>query len=145
MILDKEMQDEFVKEVKALQKELRLITENLTKNWKQPALFAEFGQKVDRIYGTAATLGFTDFANYAKAMKDMCYMCSHSVNEIAQKKVLGMMLTCLENFDTLCAGVYDKKILASVSNQVKISMQKVSVLEKSVLADCKDKKSIKAA
>lgn len=92
MILDKEMQDEFVKEVKQIKAELQVTVDKLTANWKQPTLYAEYGQKIDRIYGTAATLGFMEFANYTKAMKDMCYMCSNSSNELAQKKVLGMMI-----------------------------------------------------
>ncbi len=142
MELDQEMKDDFVKEVKQLQMELQDLVNQLSDNWTQSALFERFGQTIDRIYGTATTLGFAEFGQYAKALKDVCYMCRHTEQEIAQKKVVNMMSGCLENFDALCLGVYDKKELLKVSTSLKVAIKKLDTLERSYFVNFKDKKSI---
>lgn len=142
MELDEEMKEEFLSEVRSLQLELKTIVDKLLLNYKQPPLFLEFGQKIDRIYGTAMTLGLNDFGLYAKAMKDVCYMCGNANSDMGQKKVLNMMSTCLENFDILCRGIGDPKAFKEVANVIKSSIQKVEILEKTYFSHVKDKKSV---
>ncbi len=142
MELDKEMRDDFVKEVKLLQRELKLIVNKLSDNWSQPELYSQFGKKIDGIYGTATTLGFEEFGQYAKAMKEICYMCSYSRQDIAQKKVVNVLGGCLENFDALCKGVYDKRALLKVSMALKVAIKKVDTLERSYFINFRDKKNI---
>lgn len=142
MELDQELKDDFIKEVLELKRELNLIVERLVVNHKQPSLYLEFGQKIDRIYGTSITLGFMEFGKYTKAMKDVCNMCGRSDSEMWQKKVVNLMSTCLESFDVLCKGIEQPKLLKGVAANIAISIQKVAILERSYFANVKDKKSI---
>jgi chemotaxis protein histidine kinase CheA len=142
MELDQELKDDFIKEVNELKKELKVVVDRLILNHKQPPLYKEFGQKIDRIYGTAITLGFTEFGKYAKAMKDVSYMCGNSDSEMGQKKVVNMMSTCLESFDILCKGIEEPKLLKGIAANIAISIQKVGILEKTYFTNVKDKKTV---
>ena len=95
MSADNEMLDIFVTEIKEIHALLTKITnEQMKKRVFDGKLFEQYGQAIDRIYGTAMTLGFTDLGKYTKAMKDVCYMCSQYNHEVVQKKVLRMMIEC---------------------------------------------------
>ncbi len=95
MTADKEMLDAFVQEITEIHVMLVKITnEQMKKKVFDGKLFEQYGQAIDRIYGTAMTLGFTDLGKYTKAMKDVSYMCSQYGHETGQKKVLRMMIEC---------------------------------------------------
>ncbi len=68
---NKEMLDIFVAEINEILGNLKAVTnEQMKKRTMDKVLFERYGQAIDRIYGTAMTLGFSDLGLYTKAMKD---------------------------------------------------------------------------
>jgi hypothetical protein len=95
--MDQELINDFIKEILEINKELKTITDDqIKKKVMDKNLFEKYGQAIDRIYGTALTLGYKEFGLYARIMKEVCYSCSQSDNEMAQKKVARMMIECNE-------------------------------------------------
>ena len=141
MELDQEMKTDFINEINQLKTPLRECIDGLSKNLNQANLYEKFGQTIDRIYGTATTLGFVDFGNYCKALKDMTYMCSNTENPIGQKKVYAVMVNCLENLDVFIRGLNNPNEMKVLKSQILIAMKKVETLERSCFSSVKDKKS----
>ncbi len=104
--MDKELLKDFISEILSINKNLKEITdEQVKKKVMDKALFEKYGQAIDRIYGTATTLGFKEFGAYSKIMKDVCYSCSQVDNEMAHKKVLRMMMECNEVLEKVPAAI----------------------------------------
>lgn len=113
---ENELIDEFVSEVKNIHKDLRTIVNTQLKTPKMDnALFENFGQLVDRIYGTAMTLGFIDIGKYFLAIKEISYMSSQSNHEVGKKKSLRMMMECVDNMEKICLSVYSKEELKNLN------------------------------
>ena len=77
MANSKDMIDFFVEEIHTLRAEMSLKVSKVMQGKLGEldlSYFAEFGQMIDRIYGTAATLGYEEIATYTKHLKDVCYM-----------------------------------------------------------------------
>ena len=109
MILQDELVDDFVAEIKSIHIELKLIVNTQLKTPKMDkVLFEKFGQFIDRIYGTATTMGFIEIGKYLQAMKAISYMSSQCNNEVGQKKALRMMMECVDNIEKIFTAVYNK-------------------------------------
>jgi chemotaxis protein histidine kinase CheA len=132
MILDPEMLVDFVTEIKALEAELKVPVLSLKTNLDQPKMFEKFGQVIDRIYGTAATLGFAELATYCGTLKKTCYDCSAANNKRGQVRVLGLMETCLENLDALIKGVHDPEAQKKLTHVLHLECQKAKKLHEEV-------------
>ena len=81
-----EMMSVFRDELSVISGILEPIAEKLRINPNQPPLYQEFGQVIDRVYGTAATLGLKEVAEYCRSMKTLTYKCSqtHAVHSMSQ-------------------------------------------------------------
>jgi hypothetical protein len=91
--LDKEIQDAFAEEVKGISDRLMPLAEKIRANYMtQPQLFGEFGQIIDGIYGTAATLGYAEISAYCRSIKVITYKCSKSTNVYALGQVKDLVL-----------------------------------------------------
>ncbi len=66
------------------------------------------GQAIDRIYGTAATLGFNEIANYAKALKESCYMGSASTSADGHKKLNNQITKFIEIAESVCSSMVEQ-------------------------------------
>jgi chemotaxis protein histidine kinase CheA len=139
--LDQEMKDDFIAEINLLKKDMQSCVDELTKKLDQPKLFEKFGQTIDRIYGTATTLGFMEFGQYCKALKDLTYMCSATQSQIGQKKVFAIIASSMGSLDIFVKAIDDPAELLKINNQIKIVLKKVETLEKSCFASVKDNKS----
>lgn len=134
--MDKELLKEFILETMKINADLKVVSEEQSKKkTMDPALFEKYGQSIDRIYGTAMTMGFTDLGKYAKAMKDMCYLCSQSTNETAQKKVLRMMIECNEILDKVPRAVVNPLEFKNFSRVFLVETTKAERLEKTDFRD----------
>lgn len=103
MKIDPELFSEFKNEVREIEKILKnTVNVIISSGMKDSASFEKYGQVVDRIYGTAATLGLKDFADYARTLKEVSYKCSQTKNEDAQKKVTRMLIEFLKYTDLAC-------------------------------------------
>lgn len=111
-----ELVDDFVFEIKTIHKDLRTIVNTQLKTPKmEHALFEKFGQMIDRIYGTAMTLGYTDIGKYFLAIKEISYMSSQCNHEVGQKKALRMMMECVDNMEKICSTIYNKEELKNLN------------------------------
>jgi hypothetical protein len=132
MNADNEMIEEFVTEMKSIHKDLQAIVNTQLKSAKMDnALFEKFGQMVDRIYGTAMTLGYTSVGKYFLAIKEVSYMSSQSQHEVGQKKALRMLIECVENMEKICSCIYKKEELKSLDKLFMIEIAKADRLGKS--------------
>ena len=121
----------FVDEVKELRTEMTNITSKLIQiKMEDVSLFADFGQLVDRIYGTAATLGYEEISEYTKAIKDVTYMAANSDNEEGHKKTLLFMIKYIELNDKICECLHNKDKLSEINRLLKIEISKADILNK---------------
>lgn len=127
----RELVDEFVKEMRAIHKDLQAIVATQLKSTKMDKpLLEKFGQLVDRIYGTAMTLGYTEVGKYFLAMKDVSYMSSQCDHEVGQKKALRMMMECVDNMEKICTCIYKKEELKNMNRLFTVEIAKVDRLSK---------------
>ncbi|MGZ3787646.1 MAG: hypothetical protein ACXVLQ_03945 [Bacteriovorax sp.] len=123
--------DDFVAEIKSIHKELQaIVNAQLKLSQMDKRLFENFGQLVDRIYGTAMTMGFSEIGKYFLALKDISYMCSQSNREVAQKKALRMMIDCVENIEKICSAIYRKEELKNLNRLFLVEITKAERLAK---------------
>ena len=99
METDTEMLQAFAEEVAGIKAKLKPITENIRTQYNQPKLYEQFGQTIDGIYGTAATLGFKEVAEYCRMMKAVTYKCSQSNNMYAMGQVKDMCMVAMAMLD----------------------------------------------
>ena len=111
--MDSEMKKFFVDEVKEIRKDMTdVISKIIESKMSVNEEFAKFGQLVDRIYGTAATLGLNEIGDYMKAAKDISYMASASDNEVGKKKTVKFLIKYVELSDQICEAIFvDEKLL----------------------------------
>lgn len=130
-MIQKELVDDFVTEMKTIHSELKSIVETQLKSTKlDKVLFEKFGQLVDRIYGTAMTLGYTSVGKYFLAIKEVSYMSSQCDHEVGQKKAIRMMMDCVDNMDKICQCILKKEELKSLERFFTVEMAKVDRLSK---------------
>lgn len=126
-----ELTDDFVAEIKSIHIELKVIINTQLKSPKMDkALFEKFGQLIDRIYGTAMTLGYVEIGKYLLAIKNISYLSSQSDREVGQKKALRMMMECVDNIEKICASIYKKDELKSLSRLFAGEIAKAERMEK---------------
>lgn len=129
---ENELIDDFVSEIKSIHLELKKIVAAQLKTPKmEKPLFEKFGQLVDRIYGTAMTLGYVEIGKYLLAIKEISYMSSQSDREVGQKKALRMMMECVDHIEKICLSIYKKEELKSLNRLFVIEIAKVERLAKS--------------
>jgi len=128
--IDKDIFIDFVAEVQSLRKELNLISQQIIETkMEESDLFEKYGNIIDRIYGTAATIGLMDFANYAKALKDVCYMCPKSDNMSGRKQVVKLLIEFLDFVDMACrSNKLNDQEQYQFNVQMKKSLSKVQTL-----------------
>ena len=67
-----ELLEDFIIEIQDLKAKMSITISKLIEcKLQDKSLFEKFGQNVDRIYGTAMTLGHIEIGEYTKAMKDV--------------------------------------------------------------------------
>lgn len=109
--------EDFVDEIKIIQKDLTAIVDTQLRSVNmERVLFEKFGQLIDRIYGTAITLGFKEIGEYFFAIKKITYLSSQCEHETTHMKVLQIMIECSENIEKICKSIYDKVELENLKN-----------------------------
>ncbi len=136
----KEIIDSFVAEMKEIHSQLKGIVEQQLKNAKMDLpLFENFGQLIDRLYGTAMTLGYTSVGQYFLAIKEVSYMSSQCNHVVGQKKALRMMIECTDNMEKICRCIHKKEELKSLDRLFIVEIAKVDRLSKTDFQSIKRK------
>lgn len=134
--MDKELIKSFIIEIITINLELKKIVEEQTKKKAMDqTLFEKYGQNIDRIYGTAMTMGYSDLGKYAKAMKDVTYLCSQTNFETSQKKVLRMMMECNDILDKIPKAIINTEEFKKYSRLFLVETTKAQKLEKTEFRD----------
>ncbi len=130
--MDKEILQMFSDEVKAIEKELKVVINGLIKSKLQDkSLFEKYGQIIDRIYGTAATLEFMDVADYCRMMKEVTYKCSASDNETGIQKCMFLMLESLKYLEVIPKSIHEPEELKKIRYKMKVDLGKCENLTRS--------------
>jgi chemotaxis protein histidine kinase CheA len=124
--------NDFIQDIKQIHGELRNIVSQLMKmpeNKMDRALFEKYGQLIDRIYGTATTLGYVEFGKYMKSMKDMCNICARFDHPVGHKKILRMMIECVDKMDAIIVTLPNKVEFKKMSRLFLVEISKAERLE----------------
>ena len=140
---DPELLDAFAQEISQLEEELGIVVESLKQNIDQPQAFEKFGQLIDRIYGTAATFGFTELATYSGALKKTCYDCSVTINKRAYPRVLNLLDNCMTNLSTLKQGIHNPEIVKEINRTLHLETQRTKKLFEEIFQFDKVKSRVK--
>lgn len=134
MEIDQELLDVFFEEVEQLKDELERITEELKKNNQQPELFLNFSQIVDRIYGTALTMGLDEIGNYLGVIKRTSRKCGLAKIPRAMQSTANIVSNCIFLMSKFEETLTNPEKAAILYRQLEIEIKKADVLEKQVYA-----------
>lgn len=133
MGLDKELLKDFQEEVLKIKGELSSYISAMMKTKIESvdvSYFGKYGQAIDRIYGTAATFGFKDIADYCLAMKEVTYMASQSTNVMGHKKTIKMMIESIALLEELSGSLEDEQKLKLYKNKIIMEVKRVERMNK---------------
>lgn len=142
MEIDKELLDMFTDELGQLKGELTPIVESLSTNAQQPELFTNFAQIIDRIYGTATTMGFDEIGEYTGAVRNMTRKTGTSKVPRAMPEVLKVMKNCMEHFDTMQTSLEDPAQLQVLKTKMKLEMSRCEKIDSTIFAFSKAAKTV---
>ncbi|WP_127714049.1 hypothetical protein [Halobacteriovorax sp. HLS] len=129
--MDNEMKTFFVDEIKEIRKNMTMAISSLIESkMENNSGFETFGQLVDRIYGTAATLGLKEISEYMKAVKDVSYMASASENESGKKKTVKFLIKYVELSDQICEAIYNTEELAKINRLLNVEKSRAELLNR---------------
>lgn len=132
MAVDPELVNAFITEVKTLHLELKVIVNAQLKTPKMDKmLFEKFGQLIDRIYGTATTLGYMEIGKYLLSIKSISYLSSQCDREIGQKKALRMMMDCVDFIEKIYIQINTNENMKPLYRLFVIEIAKADRLAKS--------------
>jgi hypothetical protein len=138
MELDQELLDVFFEEVDQLKGELAPIAEKLKKNNQQEELFLEFSQIVDRIYGTAVTMGLDEIGEYLRIIKDSSRKCGMAKIPRAMQPVSNLVNNCIFLMSKFQETLTDPEKATILYRQLELEIKKAEALEKQVFAYSKN-------
>ena len=139
---DKELLESFIEEITALNKEILVVLKALAEDINQPQEFLKFSNFVDRIYGTALTLGFEDLGKYCGELKTITRMTGNAEIQRAMPPVLKLMMNYTVHFKLLKESVEDPKKVHKFNDAIKIDLMKIQKLHKDIFSYTKDDTSI---
>lgn len=142
MEIDNELLDIFVEEVGVLKSELTPTLVSLNANPQQPELFLAFSQVIDRIYGTATTMGFTELGEYLGVVRNITRKCGNAKIPRAMPEVLKIARVCMEEFDTLQSSLTNPMQTKVLMNKMKVEMNRATKIENEIFAYSKDAKTL---
>ena len=93
--MDMEFVDSLIDEIKEILPQLKTPVLELQKKVNNPKYFAQFGQIIDRLFGTCSMLDLHECAAYFGMIKDICYKSRFLDEEDGQKAVLELMKKCI--------------------------------------------------
>lgn len=140
--MDQELVDIFIEEVGQLKNELIPILEELKKNNQQPDLFNSFAQIVDRIYGTATTMGFTSIGEYLGAVRNISRKAVTAKSPRGLQEVFKILRTCNEYFELMQESLSCDVAAKELSLKLKLEIKKMEKMEKEIFSFSRDAKTM---
>lgn len=131
---DPEIIEAFKAEIVQIKAELVDVAKALEGNVNQPELFLKFAQIIDRIYGTALTLGFKNIGAYAGVMKSVCQKCGNTKIQRSMPPVFKMVKRCIENFDAIIASISRPAAFDKIQKEIELETKRAHVLDKDIFS-----------
>mgnify|MGYP000241725064 CR=1 FL=1 len=129
--MDTDMKSFFVDEIKEIRRNMvDAISGLIDSKMEENKNFEQFGQLVDRIYGTAATLGLKEISEYMKAVKDVSYMASASENDAGKKKTVKFLIKYVELSDKICEAIYNEEELSKINHLLNAEKTRADLLNR---------------
>jgi chemotaxis protein histidine kinase CheA len=139
--MDQELVEIFTDEIGELKNELNPILESLKENNQQPKLFKDFSQVIDRIYGTATTMGFTEIGEYLGSVRNLNRKASSSNIPIGMQATFKISRTCMDHFDTIKESLTNTHAAKELTEIVKLENKKMEKIENEIFSFSKDASS----
>ncbi len=140
--MDQELVEIFNEEIGQLKEELTPILEDLKKNSQQQDLFKNFSQIIDRIYGTATTLGFIEIGDYLGNVRNLSRKASSSNIPRGMLEVFKIAKTCMENFELMQDSLISPDAAKELSAKLQFETKKINKIENEIFSFSKDAKTI---
>ena len=140
--MDQELLEAFLSEITELNAEILTILKSLAGDINQPEEFLKFSNIIDRIYGTAATLGFDVLAKYCGELKTVTRLTGNSNVPRARQPVMKLMLSYTTHFGILKDTVSDPSKAKEFENAIKIDLKKMENLHNEIFRFVEEKESL---
>ena len=140
--MDQELVEIFIEEMGQLKTELSPILEKLKVDNQQPELFSNFAQIVDRIFGTATTMGFTEIGEYLGAVKNISRKTVTANIPRGMQEVFKILRTCMEYFEIMQDSLISPDAAKELSLKLKLEIKKIAKIDKEIFSFSKDATTI---
>lgn len=141
MEVDPEILEAFIEEMVSLKADLSEAVESLKENNNQPEQFTKYAQVIDRIYGTALTLGFDKVGQYTGILRDICRKTGSSKIPRAYQPVAKMLIRSMDYYDKLIQSLNDPTALDKIRHELEFETKKAQKLDNDIFAFSKDAKT----
>lgn len=131
---DNELLESFLQEITGLNMEILDVLKTLNKELNKPEEFLKFSNIVDRIYGTAMTLGYEDLGAYCGELKTITRLAGNTEIQRSYKPVLKLMMNYTANFKSLKESLTNPESLAGFKKDISFDMKKMEKLHQEIFA-----------
>jgi hypothetical protein len=112
--------------------EILEVLKSLNEDINQPQEFLKFSNIVDRIYGTAMTLGYEDLGSYCGSLKTTTRYAGNTEIQRSYKPVLKLMMNYTTNFRALKDSLTNPASLDEFKRAIDFDMKKMDKLHQDI-------------
>lgn len=131
---DNELLESFLQEITGLNMEILDVLKVLNKEINHPEEFLKFSNIVDRIYGTAMTLGYEELGTYCGELKTITRLAGNTEIQRSYKPVLKLMMNYCANFKSLKESLTSPESLATFKKDISFDLKKMEKLHQDIFA-----------
>ena len=131
--MDMEFLGSLVEEIDDILPQLKSPVLQLQEQVNNPKYFAQFGQVVDRLFGTCSMLDLNHLAEYFGIMKDICYKSRFLDEEEGQKAVLELMKKCIYVLGRLKESISSEEKTEALLEEVAVELKNASKIKETHL------------
>ena len=95
--IDQEILQDLIQTTESILGELEKVMNELKISPAKKELYENFGQQIDRIYGTVSTIGMTNIAEYTMMLKKVGYACSQYEEKTGRPRTMNLMENAILN------------------------------------------------
>ena len=134
MLLDNEILNTFLEDITSINYEILEVLKSLNENLNQPEKFLLFSNLVDRVYETAATLGFSHLSDYCLSLKHVSRKTGNAKIQRIYGQIMKLMLNYTGNYVLLKQSLENKLHEKEFTRMIFLDMKKMENLERDVFS-----------
>lgn len=131
---DNELMESFLQEITGLNMEILEVLKVLNKEINKPEEYLKFSNIVDRIYGTAMTLGYEELGTYCGELKTITRLAGNTEIQRSYKPVLKLMMNYCANFKALKESLTKPEALETFKKDISFDLKKMEKLHQDIFA-----------